>query len=175
MLALALWSGHQYRQLARESDALAALATQEQGLAEALGAATARAQAEATQRANLDPTALRDQRDALLALLRDLGEPGSAGSARFSTLLMGLARQDFDGVWLDRIEVSAAGQALALHGRTLSARNVPLLLTRLHDEPAFAGRRFGQFAIEREKGTTGPLRFHVATRASEAETDGSPR
>ncbi len=54
--------------------------------------------------------------------------------------------------------------ALSLTGRTLAADDVPKLLRRLRDEPAFAGRKFGTLAIERTKEPAAALQFHVATR-----------
>ncbi|MFO0691016.1 MAG: PilN domain-containing protein [Myxococcota bacterium] len=106
-------------------------------------------------------------------MLRDLGQqrPGSASS--FSSLLTGLARQDLEGVWLERIELSESGEALSLTGRTLAADDVPNLLRRLRDEPAFAGRKFGSLSIERTPEPAAGLRFHVATRGPLEATPGA--
>ncbi|MBK7951735.1 MAG: PilN domain-containing protein [Deltaproteobacteria bacterium] len=148
-----------------DRQALGAMIVEERELEQTLASAAAEAeQAGLANAAPADPTALRAHRDARLALLRDLGQqrPGTASS--FSSLLVGLARQDLDGVWLERIELSESGEALSLTGRTLEAEDVPKLLRGLRDEPAFAGRKFGTLAIERTKDPAAGLQFHVATR-----------
>ena len=124
-----------------------------------------------------DPATLRARRDERLALLRDLGSGSGSGNAkaRFSSLLYGLARQDLDGVWLERIEFSEAGDAIALVGRTLRAEDVPILLRRLRDEPTFAGRAFRTFTVERTNDPIPGLRFQVATRGPAGDGQGGVR
>jgi len=165
VVALVAFAAHQGWRIWTERQALDSIARQQQTLEQALANATAEAEiAGAVDATAADPTALRAHRDERLALLRDLGQQRPGTPARFSSLMTALARQDLDGVWLERIELSESGEALALTGRTLRADDVPSLLRRLRAEPAFAGRKFGTLAIERPTEPGAALRFRVATR-----------
>lgn len=164
-LAMMAFAAFQGWRAWNERAALAGLAERQQALEQALATATAEAAAtDAAGATAADPSVLRAHRDARLALLRDLGQQRPGTTSRFSSLLTGLARQDLDGVWLERIELAESGEALALSGRTLRAEDVPNLLRRLRAEPAFAGRTFGTLEIERATEPGAALRFHVATR-----------
>ncbi len=114
-----------------------------------------------------DLDALRAHRDARLALLRDLGQRAPGDSPRFSSLLVGLARQDLENVWLERIEFADAGESIALAGRTLRAEDVPSFLRGLREEQVFAGRKFRTLEIERPAAAEPGLRFRVATRGAD--------
>jgi len=119
--------------------------------------------------------ALRARRAARLRILRDIGNDGSASASPFSSLLDGLARQDIDEVWLERIELSEGGNTLTLHGRTLRAEDVPRFLRGLGNEPGFADRRFRTLEIERPDDGGPGLAFRLATHESEASSGGSER
>lgn len=84
--------------------------------------------------------------ETLLDLLRELGLGDTTG---FSRYLLSLARQQFNGLWLTRITLSASGKHTVLEGRALDAESVPLYLQNLSEEPPFVGKGFTQFAIER--------------------------
>lgn len=172
VVALGAWAAYQTFALQRDRRELAGLERQ----ATALEAELAGAEAESTRlgetaSAGPDTSALRARRDARLALLRDLGQHEPGTGAPFSALLTGLARQDLDGVWLEQIELADAGESIALAGRTLRAEDIPTFLRRLRAEPAFAGRKFRTFQIERAAERGAGLRFQVATRGS---ADGAP-
>ncbi len=173
VIALGAWAGHQAYSLQRERAELAALQRQATGLEAALADAE-RTQGGEASAAGPDASALREHRDARLALLRDLGQREPGSGARFSSLLTGLARQDLDGVWLERIELADAGASIALVGRTLRAEDVPTFLRRLRNEPVFAGRKFRTFQLERGTDPGAGLQFRVATRddADAASGDG---
>jgi MSHA biogenesis protein MshI len=159
-----------------EGAVLDALVARERVVASELATATAEAIArgEAVP-AGVDAATLRDHRDARLALLRDLGQRDPGTATRFSSLLLGLARQDLENVWLERIEFADAGESISLAGRTLRAEDVPSFLRRLREEEVFAGRRFRTFEIERGTGSEPGLQFRVATRGATEATPGDVR
>ena len=82
--------------------------------------------AKATEKNRADPQteidALEILRDARLRTLRDLAQGGSQTDASFSSLLEGLARQDLDGIWLERIELSGGGDAVTIRGELFAPR-----------------------------------------------------
>lgn len=175
-VAVLAYGAYQGFLLYADSVALHAMTNREHELEAALATATAETERTAPARTTpAEPTELRAHRDARLALLRDLGQQRSGAASSFSDLLAGLARQDLEGVWLERIELSESGEILSLTGRTLDAEDVPKLLRRLRDEPAFAGRKFGTLAIERTKEPAAALQFHVATRGPLDATAGGDR
>lgn len=169
------WAAHQSWQLRVERASLAALAGREQQLQAEVEAAATQLDAATASGGSIDPAELRARRDERLALLRDLGEREPGGRARFSAVLVALARQDREDVWLERIEVSESGESLALAGRALDAQGVPKLLRRLRQEPVFAGRKFASFEIERDPKPDAFLRFRVASRGPQPEGPGADR
>ncbi len=108
--------------------------------------------------------ALRATRDARLAMLRDLGRSRNRPESSFSNLLAGLARQDLENLWLERIEITEGGDAIALEGRSLRPEDVPALLRRLGTEKGFAARDFRTFEIERREDALPGVAFRIATR-----------
>ena len=172
LILMGLYGGFVGFGIHRDGTALDALAQQETAIASELARLTAEAEVNGLAvAAPVDPTVLRERRDARLALLRDLGQRRPDSPASFSNLLTGLARQDLEGIWLDRIEFADAGESIELAGRTLRAEDVPTFLRRLSEEPVFAGRKFGTLEIERTPATSPGLRFHVATRRHDADVN----
>ena len=66
----------------------------------------------------------------------------------FSRYLGSLARQDTEGLWLTRIQLSALGDKNQLQGKALRAELVATYLQNLTEEPAFSAQRFNQFQID---------------------------
>lgn len=81
--------------------------------------------------------------------------------------MLGLARQDLENVWLERIEFADAGESISLAGRTLRAEDVPSFLRRLREEEVFAGRRFRTFEIERGTALARGTRIAIYPTGSE--------
>ena len=97
--------------------------------------------------------------ETLLDLLRKLGLGDTTG---FSRYLKSLARQRLDGLWLTRIALSGSGTQTVLEGRALDAELVPLYLQHLSSEPAFVGKGFTRFTIERpEELESGVVKFSM--------------
>ncbi len=112
-----------------------------------------------TQLANL-----RARRDARISLLRDMTARRSRTDVSFASLLAGLARQDREGIWLERIAFSNGGEDIELEGRVERAKALPAYLRRLGDESSFANRRFRTLAVERAAEPTSAATFRIATR-----------
>ncbi|HJV94159.1 MAG TPA: hypothetical protein VJ572_11805, partial [Azonexus sp.] len=91
-------------------------------------------------------------------------EQGAAGDAPgYSALLRGFSRQVAGGVWL--VGFSFAGKDVEIRGRLTEPGLLPGYISRLNDEPAFAGRRFARLdmkgvdpAADRRDGTPAPAK-----------------
>jgi hypothetical protein len=88
-----------------------------------------------------------------------------ANTDGFSSHLVALARQRIHGVWLREIRISDGGRSLALTGSTLAPAAVPELLEKLGREPAFSGREFRRFLLERAPQGSQVVDFVVSTHA----------
>jgi MSHA biogenesis protein MshI len=89
----------------------------------------------------------------------------SADTTGFADPLAALARQVPAGLWLTRIRLNAQNGNVGLDGRAQAGKLVPSYLEALGEEPAFQGKTFGAFRLERsEQG--GGIEFRVATDAS---------
>lgn len=108
----------------------------------------------------VNQTLVRRQR--LLSQVENLMSEDTAG---FSAPLSALARQVPSGVWLTRIRLNAQNGDVGLNGRAQAGRLVPSYLEALGEEPAFQGKTFGAFRLERsEEGRW--IEFRVATDES---------
>ncbi len=91
----------------------------------------------------------------------------------FSGILLSLARQNLDSLWLQRILLSASGKQLTLQGYTSSSESVPLYLQKLRQEQSFIGRTFKGFNITQTQDDNGFLRFSLST-SGEGHSSSSP-
>jgi MSHA biogenesis protein MshI len=108
----------------------------------------------------VNATLVRRQR--LLAQVESLMSEETAG---FSAPLSALARQVPDGLWLTRIRLNAQNGDVGLSGRAQAGSLVPGYLEALGEEPAFQGKTFGAFRLDRdEEGRW--IDFRVATDES---------
>ena len=106
-------------------------------------------------------TATLARRQKLLDRVENLIATETTG---FSSPLSALARQVPQGLWLTHIRLDASNGAVGLVGKAQSGRLVPVYLEQLGDEPAFMGKTFGSFRLDRgEDGRW--VEFHVATDA----------
>ncbi|MFC4161756.1 PilN domain-containing protein [Chitinimonas lacunae] len=85
----------------------------------------------------------RDRLDQALILGGQLAPP-----PQFSRVLAGLARTVPDEVWLTSLVVDSGG--MVLEGWATQADPVAQLAQRLGRDPAFGGRRFARFELERQ-------------------------
>ncbi|MCL7945997.1 PilN domain-containing protein [Marinobacter sp. ATCH36] len=106
-------------------------------------------------------TATLARRQRLLERVENLIATETTG---FSSPLSALARQVPDGLWLTHIRLDASNGAIGLAGKAQSGRLVPVYLEQLGDEPAFTGKTFGSFRLDREEDGRW-IEFRVATDA----------
>lgn len=118
---------------------------------------------------------LRAKRDSGMALIRDIDQKGGRSDSSFSNLLTTLARQDLEGVWLERIELRDSGNSISLEGRALEANDVPTFLRGLGTERTFADRRFRRFRMDRQNPAAPGIGFRVATEAEDLADAGDRR
>ncbi|MCC4285920.1 PilN domain-containing protein [Marinobacter salarius] len=104
-------------------------------------------------------TATLARRQRLLSRVEGLVASEAAG---FSTQLSALARQVPQGLWLTHIRLDGHQGNVALAGRSQSGRLVPIYLEKLSGEPAFVGKTFGSFRLDREEDGRW-IEFQVAT------------
>ena len=143
----AAWLSHERRQLAQE-----VTGTEQQNvrLDEAVASLS-----EAVERRQPDPeleAALQRISETLARRQRLLerveGLVVSPGQG-FSPQMAGLARQIPENVWLTGIVLEAQPQRIQIEGRTRTSAQVPLYLEQLGQAPAFTGRTFGVFRLDR--------------------------
>jgi len=89
----------------------------------------------------------------------------------FADVFAGLARHPVDGLWLNRIGLTAGGAHLSLGGRTHEPALVPQWLQSLADEQAFVGRSFRKVWFER-RGEAGSALIDFELRSGAAEGNG---
>ncbi len=113
--------------------------------------------------------ALLDHRMRLIKELRHQNT-GADGNPGFSEQLAGLSRQHVRDLWFEEISVRDNKQ-LTLLGKATSAREVPLLLQRLTDEPSFNGTIFSSVNISRDR-KDALIAFQLRTEAEEKPGQG---
>lgn len=143
----AAWLSHERRQLAQE-----VTGTEQQNvrLDEAVASLS-----EAVERRQPDPeleaalqriSEILARRQRLLERVEGLVVSPGQG---FSPQMAGLARQIPENVWLTGIVLEAQPQRIQIEGRTRTSAQVPLYLEQLGQAPAFTGRTFGVFRLDR--------------------------
>jgi cell division protein FtsB len=105
------------------------------------------------------------ERDRKLQALAALSQRELGNTRGFSPHFVGLARQRLNGLWLTKIEVSAAGTQMALEGVTLSEELIPQYLQKLGGEQVFAGTAFEEARLERKNDGGNQLEFVLRTQA----------
>ncbi|QIT55558.1 PilN domain-containing protein [Aquisalimonas sp. 2447] len=159
-LALALFSGWYWQQVADSERRAERLTQQVQEEREAVEALRAEAPPE-----DPDPALQRrvqSLEDEITARQR-LGDrvvatddaPWRGG---FASVFQGLAREAADDVWLERIRARADG-GLRLEGGAMRAAAVPEFVDHLGREPEFIGRSFAGLELRRPEDNERPLRF----------------
>ncbi len=96
-------------------------------------------------------------------LLDTLANPILGNTRGFSGLLRGLARGDVRSVWLRSIGIYDSGAQLSLMGNAIMPEAVPEFLEELSEQPAFAGRKFENFHLERVERGGGLIEFLLET------------
>ncbi|MGY6588115.1 MAG: PilN domain-containing protein [Wenzhouxiangella sp.] len=99
--------------------------------------------------------------------LAALEETRPVAQSRLHERYDALARQRPDGLWLTELRLDERTSDIAIQGRALAARLVPLYLQNLSAEPVIQGATFSQIRLEEaNKGNPG-VRFSINTRPGE--------
>lgn len=88
-------------------------------------------------------------------------------SGGFRAPLDALAERHLAGLWLSGIRFEQGGSQLLLEGASQSPELLPDYLASLGRSPAFAGRQFARFDLDRDP--RGVLRFRLASQAADAK------
>lgn len=86
----------------------------------------------------------------------------------FSNILLSLARQKTEGLWLTGIRVGASGKNMTIEGKTLNANAVPAYLQNLRKEAGFIGRTFTLFNLDADPDNINRLDFSLRSQASQS-------
>jgi len=86
----------------------------------------------------------------------------------FSNILLSLARQKTEGLWLTSIYVGASGKNMTIEGTTLNANAVPAYLQNLRKEDGFIGRTFTLFNLDADPDKPSRLDFSLRSQASQS-------
>jgi Tfp pilus assembly protein PilN len=86
----------------------------------------------------------------------------------FSNILLSLARQKTEGLWLTNIQLGASGKNMTIEGTTLNANAVPAYLQNLRQENGFIGRAFTLFNLDANPGKPNRLDFSLRSQASQS-------
>ncbi len=116
--------------------------------------------------------AVLDAERKLLAKKRVLNwvkQSQSEERALFSAILKGLAKNDFDGLWLTEVTVDQKSSYTVLRGNTLEPGFVPAFLAALKKEAEFSGTEFYKMKIEEEL-ETGVLSFLLTNKPPAMQT-----
>jgi len=89
----------------------------------------------------------------------------------FSSILLSLAKQQVDDLWLTEIDVSASGQDMKLEGITVNAQAVPIYLQKLRNEQSFIGRSFTLFQLDQHLQKSSQLSFSLRSEISQPKQD----
>lgn len=170
MLALYAWNNMQLRSASEE---LATLQDEHAALRTTLDQ---RIEEQAARGARQNPEdeieSLRALRNTGLATLRDLERGNTESTIPFSSIMDALARQDLDGVWLERLEVTDGGAEIAIEGRALTASDLPIFLRGLGNEASFKSRRFRTLDFRQPSDNSYGLFFRIASQdAQEADVE----
>lgn len=90
-------------------------------------------------------------------------------SIGFSPALDALAERHVRGVWLNTIRIEQGGGQLLLEGFGQTPALLPGYLDSLGRSPAFAGRQFARFDLDRDE--AGTLRFRLSSSATDDDEE----
>lgn len=99
-------------------------------------------------------------------LLQVINGEKSERAMPFSAYFEALAKQTQKAIWLTRIQIKSAGKDIQLTGSGLSSENIPVLMQNLGNEPAFKGKTFSDFTINRSATQKNQIDFGVGTQVS---------
>lgn len=86
----------------------------------------------------------------------------------FSNIMLSLARQKLDKLWLSSIYIGASGKEMHIEGSTLDGDLVPAYLQKLRQEDSLIGRTFTLFELTQNTNDKTWLNFSLRTEAQNA-------
>ena len=89
----------------------------------------------------------------------------------FSGILLSLARQKLDKLWLNSIFIGASGKEMHIEGRTLNGDLVPQYLQNLRQEASFLGRTFTMFELNKNTANNKLLDFSLRSEEQLMQPD----
>ncbi len=110
-------------------------------------------------------------------ILETINQSQSTANRGLAAYMRGFARQTIDGLWLTGFTIDSNSGAMTIHGRSLRADILPQYISRLGNEPVFAGQSFGGLHMQQpvaadEKTTKAPA-SNIPVAAT-AKTDANP-
>lgn len=79
----------------------------------------------------------------------DVLKGGDFGNTEgYSEYFRAFARQVVDGLWLTGLSLTAGGNEVGIHGRTLRPELVPVYINRLKSEPVMKGKAFATLEMQ---------------------------
>ncbi len=106
---------------------------------------------------------LSQQVEARKQLLARLGSVVTANRYPFSNLLIGLARQRVETLWLTHIQFANGGETVGLQGKAIKADAVPHYLQMLRGEALLLGRSFDLFQLTIDEDQEKILHFTLSS------------
>ena len=89
----------------------------------------------------------------------------------FSNIMLSLARQKVEKLWLKSIYIGASGKEMHIEGATLNADLVPEYLQKLGQEDSFLGRTFTVFEVEQNVDESKKMNFALRSEVRSAELE----
>lgn len=89
----------------------------------------------------------------------------------FSGILVSLARQNLEPLWIEHILIGGSGRQLRLEGMTSDSEAVPNYLQKLRQEQSFIGRTFMGFELMRHESDDGLMKFALYTSEASNSTE----
>lgn len=99
----------------------------------------------------------------LAQIMELLSDDQSDQALGFSRYLSALADQADRDIWLTRIRFDSINNDISLHGSTFKPEQIPALLQRLQNSPAFKGRHFARLSIKQNPENNAQTDFSVSS------------
>jgi hypothetical protein len=112
---------------------------------------------------------LQIERSSGYALLNMLEGRMTGNGQGFSGYFVGLARQSEPGIWLEAVDLNAAGNYFALKGKVINPELLPQFLQKLEQEPAFENKAFRVVRMLREDPAVDQVSFDLKTETVKQE------
>ncbi|KZZ18317.1 hypothetical protein A3752_17065, partial [Oleiphilus sp. HI0081] len=159
LIGVSLWLSHSLKQEAQE---LEVIKSKNEEMAKRLETLSVKAKRmrkdESLVAANQRLHAKAEARQRMIEMLDTVVVKDDEG---FSNILLSLARQNLDKLWLNSIIIGSSGKEMHIEGITLNGDLVPEYLQKLRQEDSLLGRTFTLFELEKHEGKRHWLNFSL--------------